>query len=239
MAFTLPDLPYSFDSLEPHIDAKTMEIHHGKHHQAYVDKLNAAVEGTEFADKDVKELLKNINEVPEDKRQAVINHGGGHANHSLFWEIMSSDGGGEPSGELAEVINSKFGSFDEFKKHQRPNYRVFAFFEDNYPEVLTASDLIISRSGGNIFEIAALGKPSILIPLPESAQNHQQQNAYEYSKTGAAIVIEEPNLKGNLVKKTIDKILTNPKEQEKMRRAALAFAKPKAAQVIANDILSG
>lgn len=114
--FQLPNLLYSFDALEPHIDAKTMEIHHDKHHQAYVDKLNAALEGTEFADKDIKELLKKINEIPEDKRQAVINQGGGHANHSLFWEIMSPNGGEEPSGELVESINSKFGSFEEFKK---------------------------------------------------------------------------------------------------------------------------
>jgi len=113
--FELLDLPYSFDALEPHIDAKTMEIHHDKHHKGYVDKLNAAVEGTEFADMDVNELLKNIENIPEDKRQAVINMGGGHANHSLFWEILSPESG-EPSGQLSEEINKKFGSFEEFKE---------------------------------------------------------------------------------------------------------------------------
>lgn len=100
MAHVLPDLPYAFDALEPHIDAKTMEIHHGKHHAGYVAKLNAALEGTGLEDKDVNELLKHIGEVPEDKRQAVINNGGGHANHSLFWQVMT------PSGENAESFES-------------------------------------------------------------------------------------------------------------------------------------
>ncbi len=116
MAFTLPDLPYSFDALEPHIDTRTMEIHHDKHHKGYVDKLNAAVEGTKFTDMEITELLKNIDNVPKDKIQAVINNGGGHANHSLFWEIMSKDGGREPSGQLAEAINAKFGNFENFKE---------------------------------------------------------------------------------------------------------------------------
>ncbi len=116
MTFTLPDLPYSFEALEPHIDSKTMEIHHDKHHAAYVNKLNEALEGTEFADKPISEILKDIEQIPEDKRQAVINHGGGHANHSLFWELMSAKGGGEPTGNIAEAINSKFGSFKDFKE---------------------------------------------------------------------------------------------------------------------------
>jgi Fe-Mn family superoxide dismutase len=113
--FTLPNLPYSFDALEPYIDAKTMEIHHDKHHKTYVDKLNAAVAGTKFADMDVVELLKHITSVPSDIKQAVINHGGGHANHSLFWEILSANGG-EPSEELLQAIEEKFGSFDKFKE---------------------------------------------------------------------------------------------------------------------------
>ena len=113
--FELPDLPYSFDALEPYIDSKTMEIHHGKHHATYVKKLNEALEGTKFLNKNIKEILKNIDDVPKDKKQAVINNGGGHANHTLFWEIMSGDGG-EPSEELAEAINEKFGSFEEFKE---------------------------------------------------------------------------------------------------------------------------
>ncbi len=116
MAFKLPDLDYAYDALTPHIDAKTMEIHHSKHHNGYVTKANAALEGHEFANKPVEEVLKNINKVPADKKQAVINNAGGHANHSLFWKVMSPKGGGNPSGEIAEAINKKFGSFDAFKK---------------------------------------------------------------------------------------------------------------------------
>lgn len=115
MAYKLPDLPYGFDALEPHIDARTMEIHHDRHHQGYVNKVNAALEGTDLANKPVEEVLKNIDKVPADKKQAVINNGGGHANHSLFWTIMSPDGGGEPGGDLASAINNTFGSFSNFK----------------------------------------------------------------------------------------------------------------------------
>ncbi|HUC20771.1 MAG TPA: superoxide dismutase [Candidatus Polarisedimenticolaceae bacterium] len=114
--FKLPDLPYKTDALEPHIDAKTMEIHHGKHHQTYVDKLNAALEGhQEFAAMNVYELMSHLEEVPTEIRKAVRNNGGGHANHSFFWETMSPDGGGEPSGDLATKINSTFGSFSGFQ----------------------------------------------------------------------------------------------------------------------------
>ncbi|MFO7798704.1 superoxide dismutase [Rhodohalobacter sp.] len=116
MSFELPDLPYDYDALEPHIDEKTMKIHHGKHHQGYTNKLNAALEGHEFADLDIEEVLKRIDEVPADKKQAVINSGGGFANHNLFWKVMSPNGGGNPSGDLAEAINDKFGSFDKFKE---------------------------------------------------------------------------------------------------------------------------
>lgn len=114
--FELPKLPYAFDALEPHIDARTMEIHYTKHHQTYVDKLNAALEGhDDLLSMDVAELIMNLDKVPEDKRQAVRNNGGGHANHSFFWDVMSPDGGGEPEGELAAAIGNEFGSFDEFK----------------------------------------------------------------------------------------------------------------------------
>ncbi|TVR16000.1 MAG: superoxide dismutase [Balneolaceae bacterium] len=116
MAYELPELQYSKDALEPHIDAKTMEIHHGKHHQGYTTKLNAALEGHEFASLPIEEVLKRINEVPESKRQAVINNGGGYANHNLFWTVLSPNGGGAPEGELADAINSAFGSFDKFKE---------------------------------------------------------------------------------------------------------------------------
>ncbi|MEQ9468549.1 MAG: superoxide dismutase [Ekhidna sp.] len=111
MAFELPNLPYAHDALEPHIDAKTMEIHHGKHHAGYVAKLNAAIEGTDMAGKSLDELVKNHSD-----NGAVRNNGGGHWNHSLFWEVMSPNGGGKPSGALADAINSAFGSFDKFKE---------------------------------------------------------------------------------------------------------------------------
>ncbi len=112
MAHTLPALPYAHDALAPHIGADTMEIHHGKHHQGYVNNLNAALEGLgDLADMDVHELLQNLDQVPEDKRQAVINNGGGHANHSLFWSIMSPNGG-EPGGEIAAAISGAFGSLE-------------------------------------------------------------------------------------------------------------------------------
>jgi len=116
MAFTLPDLPYPTNALEPHIDAKTMEIHHGKHHNGYVTKLNKALEGhSDLQAKDLEELLTDLKSVPEDIRTAVRNNGGGHFNHTLFWAIMSPNGGGEPTGEVADEIKSNFGSFNDFK----------------------------------------------------------------------------------------------------------------------------
>ena len=116
MAFEVPPLPYAPDALEPHIDAQTMSLHHDKHHQAYVDKLNAALEGTEFADSSIEDIIANLDAIPEDKRTAVRNNGGGHLNHSLFWKSMSPDGGGAPDGDLAAAIDSAFGSFDDFKE---------------------------------------------------------------------------------------------------------------------------
>jgi superoxide dismutase, Fe-Mn family len=115
MAHELPPLPYDYNALEPHIDAQTMEIHHSKHHQAYVTNLNAALEGTEWADRDVEEVIRSLDALPEDKRTAVRNNGGGHWNHTFFWQIMSPDGGGEPSGELAQAIESTFGGVDQLK----------------------------------------------------------------------------------------------------------------------------
>ena len=116
MAFTLPPLPYAQDALEPHIDAKTMEIHHGKHHQAYVNNLNAALEKhPELQSKSVDELCRSINSVPEDIRTAVRNNGGGHWNHSLFWTWMAPNAGGAPTGKIADAINASFGSVDAFK----------------------------------------------------------------------------------------------------------------------------
>lgn len=116
MAYTLPKLPYAYDALEPHFDARTMEIHHTKHHQGYTTKVNAALEGTTFEGKDIEEVLSNIDSLPADKQQAVINNGGGFANHSLFWSILSPKGGGVPTGDLAKAIDSAFGSFDAFKE---------------------------------------------------------------------------------------------------------------------------
>lgn len=116
MAHTLPELPYAHNALEPHIDERTMQIHHGKHHHGYVNNLNNALEGhADLAGKDLPALLADIDSVPESIRTAVRNNGGGHANHSLFWQVMSPNGGGEPTGELASAINAAFGSFDEFK----------------------------------------------------------------------------------------------------------------------------
>jgi superoxide dismutase, Fe-Mn family len=115
MAYEVPPLPYDYGALEPHVDEQTMRVHHDKHHQAYVDKVNAALEGTEWADKPVEEVLRNLDRIPDDKRTAVRNNGGGHYNHTLFWEWMSPDGGGEPDGALGEAIQSAFGSFDDFK----------------------------------------------------------------------------------------------------------------------------
>ena len=116
MAYTVPELPYPNNALEPHIDAKTMEIHHDKHHDAYVTNLNKALEGTGVAEQSIEDLCRNINTVPEKIRTAVRNNGGGHANHSLFWTIMGPKGGGEPSGALADAIKSELGGFDKFKE---------------------------------------------------------------------------------------------------------------------------
>jgi superoxide dismutase, Fe-Mn family len=115
MAYSVPPLTYDFGALEPHIDARTMEIHHDKHHAAYVTNLNAALEGTEWMDRPIENVLANLEIIPDDKRTAVRNNGGGHANHTLFWEIMGPGGGGEPSGDLAAAVESTFGSFADLK----------------------------------------------------------------------------------------------------------------------------
>ena len=117
MAYELPQLPYAYDALEPHIDKETMNIHHTKHHNAYVTNLNNALAGhDDLLSKSIEELIANLDAVPESARTAVRNNGGGHANHSLFWELLSADGGGNPSGALAEAIDAKFGSYDAFKE---------------------------------------------------------------------------------------------------------------------------
>ena len=115
MPFEVPPLPYDYAALEPHVDEATMRVHHDKHHQAYVDKVNAALEGSDWADKPIEDVIANLSQIPDDKRTAVRNNGGGHYNHGLFWEWMSPDGGGEPDGELASAIESAFGSFGDFQ----------------------------------------------------------------------------------------------------------------------------
>ena len=115
MAYTLPELPYAYDALEPHFDARTMEIHHSKHHQGYTNNVNAALEGTDLADASIEEVLTNISSLSADKQQAVINNGGGFANHSLFWSILSPNGGGAPTGSLAAAIDADLGGFEAFK----------------------------------------------------------------------------------------------------------------------------
>jgi Fe-Mn family superoxide dismutase len=116
MAHTLPELPYAYDALEPHIDAMTMEIHHSRHHNTYVTNLNAALEGTGLEDVPVEELISNLDRVPEDKRQPVINNGGGHANHSMFWQMMSPNGGDQPQGSVAKAIDAELGGFEAFQE---------------------------------------------------------------------------------------------------------------------------
>jgi superoxide dismutase, Fe-Mn family len=115
MPHEVPPLPYPYDALEPHIDEQTMRLHHDKHHQAYVDKANDALQGTSWADEPIEKVLRELEQLPQDKRDVVRNNGGGHYNHSLFWEIMSPDGGGEPSGSLAQAIERTFGSADQLK----------------------------------------------------------------------------------------------------------------------------
>ncbi|MDD1961980.1 superoxide dismutase, partial [Pseudomonas sp. 39004] len=115
MPHTLPALPYAYDALEPHIDAQTMEIHHSKHHQTYINNLNAAIEGTEWAEWSVEQLVGAVKQLPEKLQAAVINQGGGHANHTLFWTVMAPQGGGQPHGQVAKAIEAELGGFDAFK----------------------------------------------------------------------------------------------------------------------------
>ena len=147
MPHTLPPLPYDFDALEPTIDARTMEIHHGKHHQAYVTNLNAALEGTEWADTPIEQLLGNLDALPEDRRTAVRNNGGGHANHTLFWQIMTPGGSAAPSGALATAIDAAFGSVEELKT--RVNDAGVKRFGSGWTWLVSDSDGLSVRSTPN------------------------------------------------------------------------------------------
>jgi superoxide dismutase, Fe-Mn family len=148
MAHTLPSLPYPYDALEPHIDKQTMEIHHGKHHQAYINNLNAALEKhPSLQSKSVEDLIKDLNAVPDDIRTAVRNNGGGHANHSLFWQIMGPNAGGAPSGAVADAINSSFGSFDAMK--DAVNKAGAGRFGSGWAWVIDAGNKLVVESTAN------------------------------------------------------------------------------------------
>src|SRR5437763_1205535 len=175
MAYEVPPLPYDYDALEPHIDEATMKLHHDKHHQAYVDKANAALEGTEWDGKPVEDVLKNLDQLPDDKRTAVRNNGGGHANHSFFWEIMSPDGGGDPSGGLADRINSTFGGLDELKE-QVNTAGVNQFGSGWTWLVHDGSGLVITSTPNQDSPVSAGQTPLIGIDVWEHAYYLKYQN---------------------------------------------------------------
>jgi Fe-Mn family superoxide dismutase len=161
MAYTLPALPYAYDALEPHIDARTMEIHHTKHHQAYINNVNAALEGQpQLAAKSVEDLVRNLDAVPENIRTTVRNNGGGHANHSLFWTVLSPDGGGHPNGELGQAIASAFGSFDSFK--EQFNKAATTRFGSGWAWLSVADGKLIVESTANQDSPLSLGHTPIL-----------------------------------------------------------------------------
>ena len=174
MAYSVPPLPYDYNALEPHIDEATMRVHHDKHHQAYVDKANAALEGTEFADKPVEDLIKSLNSLPQDKQGPLRNNGGGHYNHSLFWEWMSPNGGGEPDGALRQAIDSAFGSFDDFK----------AKFKDGGRKPVRLR-LVMARP-------RRLWPGSGLDPQPEQPADRRQDAAARRRRLGARLLPQVP-----------------------------------------------
>jgi Fe-Mn family superoxide dismutase len=175
MAFSVPPLPYAYDALEPSIDKATMEFHHDKHHQAYVDNANAALQGTDLADAPVEEVLTSLASLPADKQAAVKNNAGGHYNHSLFWEIMSPDGGGEPEGELAAAIDSTFGSFADFKA-QVKEAGVKRFGSGWSWLVHDGSGLAITSTANQDSPISEANTPLLGIDVWEHAYYLQYQN---------------------------------------------------------------
>ncbi len=175
MAYEVPDLPYGYDALEPHIDEATMKVHHDKHHQAYVDKANAALEGTEWADTDVDEVLRNLSDLPDDKQTAVRNNGGGHANHTMFWEIMGPNGGGQPTGAIGDAIKSTFNSFDAFKEQM--NKAGATRFGSGWAWLVDAGGKLVVESSANQDSPIMEGKkPIIGIDVWEHAYYLKYQN---------------------------------------------------------------
>ena len=175
MSFTLPNLPYAYDALEPHFDARTMEIHHSKHHAAYTSNLNAAVEGTELAGKSIDEILKDISKYPV----AVRNNGGGFYNHNLFWEILSPNGGGSPRGDLMIAINSNFGSFEKFK--ETFNSAAMSRFGSGWAWLVVTNGKMVVTSTPNqdnpLMDLAEVkGKPVLGIDVWEHAYYLKYQN---------------------------------------------------------------
>lgn len=160
MAFTLPSLPYAYDALEPHIDAQTMEIHHTKHHQAYITKVNEAIAGTPLESKCVESLVTDLAAVPENIRTVVRNHGGGHANHSLFWQVMGPQGGGQPTGALAQAIDTTFGGFDKFR--EQFNNAAVTRFGSGWAWLSVASGKLIVESTANQDSPLSEGRTPIL-----------------------------------------------------------------------------
>ena len=175
MSYEVPDLPYDYDALEPHIDEATMRVHHDKHHQAYVDKANAALEGTEWADKDVEDVLKSLDDLPADKQGPVRNNAGGHANHTFFWKTMSPDGGGEPSGALADAINEKFGDLDSFKEELK-NAGVGQFGSGWAWLVHDGSGLAVVSTANQDSPISAGSTPLLGVDVWEHAYYLKYQN---------------------------------------------------------------
>ena len=175
MAYEVPPLPYPYDALEPHIDEETMRLHHDKHHQAYVDKANGALEGTEWADQPVEAVLKQLDRLPADKQTVVRNNGGGHYNHSLFWEIMSPDGGGEPNGNLAQAIEQSFDYLESLK--QRLNDAGVARFGSGWAWLLVSGGTLEVTSTPNQDAPLVEGKTPILgIDVWEHAYYLKYQN---------------------------------------------------------------
>ncbi len=175
MAYSVPPLPYAYGALEPHIDKLTMEVHHDKHHQAYVDKVNAALAGTPLADAPIEDVLRDLSQVPEDKRTAVRNNGGGHCNHTLFWESMSADGGGTPSGDLAQAIDAAFGSFSDFQAKLK-EAAVNQFGSGWSWLVLDGSDLAVVGSPNQDNPISSGKTPLLGVDVWEHAYYLKYQN---------------------------------------------------------------